>query len=83
MLTIAQLVKKRRMELNLTQKELAKLLGYRVPQFVSNLERGTCDIPKNKLKRLCRVLMLDQSTVYNILLAEKAREIAKSIGFSA
>lgn len=82
-MTIGQLVKKRRLELNITQGKLSRLLGYDHAQIISNIERDVCSVPRSKLKKLCRVLMIDQSTLYNVLVATKAKQIAKDIGLTA
>lgn len=39
----------------LSQLILAKKLGWTSPQFVSNIERGLCYLPMNKLKKFIQV----------------------------
>jgi transcriptional regulator with XRE-family HTH domain len=79
-MVLNEMIRKRRREMNLSQGKLSKLLGYDSAQLISNIERGVCHFPKRKLKRLCRVLMLDQQAVYNSLVYQSAKEIAESMG---
>lgn len=37
---------------NLTQKQMASILGYETAQFVSNLERGLCGLPISAAKKI-------------------------------
>lgn len=40
----------------LTQKDVATKLGYVSAQFISNAERGLCKVPKDKFKKLSKML---------------------------
>jgi len=51
----ASLVLKRRISLGLTQVELAKKVGTHI-QFISNIERGICGVPKTRAKNFARAL---------------------------
>lgn len=61
---IAKLLKARRLELGLDQKDIAKKLGYTSPQFISNWERGMSTPPAKKIKRLAQILELDPEIIY-------------------
>jgi transcriptional regulator with XRE-family HTH domain len=43
----------------LTQREVSDTLGYSTPQFISNVERGRCRFPVQKLYRLSTDQILD------------------------
>jgi transcriptional regulator with XRE-family HTH domain len=47
----------------LTQFELAKMLGYKTPQFISLFERGLSKVPANKLKQICQICGLNLEKV--------------------
>ncbi len=77
---VSQLIKERRQSLNISQEKLAKMLGVGTGQFISNIERGLCPMPKRKLKRVCRCLLLDRKVMYAACLEEAAQSIQKSLG---
>lgn len=37
----------------MTQASLAHALGYDSAQFISNIERGLCQLPNNKVRTFC------------------------------
>jgi transcriptional regulator with XRE-family HTH domain len=52
-------LRKRRINLKLTQRQVAELLGFQTCQFVSNIERGIADIPPSRIKDFANVLKVD------------------------
>ena len=71
------LVKGRRIELGLSQHALGKMLGYPNAQFICNIENGRSKMPKKKLKRLCRGLLLDSYLVVGALSRDYQEELFK------
>lgn len=53
---IAENVKKRRLQLGLSQQELADKLGYKTRSTITRIEAGENSIPENKLARFAKVL---------------------------
>ena len=55
---IASLIKIKRIAHpnGLSQTDLSLLLGYRNGQFISNVERGLCNIPLKNMKKISEVL---------------------------
>lgn len=53
---ISELIKKRRIELHLSQQELAALLGYKTRSSIAKIEKGACSIPYSKLSSLANIL---------------------------
>ena len=45
-------LKRMRIELDITQAELAKTIGYKNSQFISNLERGLCGLPLDAISKI-------------------------------
>ena len=46
----------RRKELNMTQEELAKKMGYKSKSTINKIENGTNDIPQSKVVKFAEVL---------------------------
>ena len=56
MATIGERIKKRREELNMTQAELARILGYKSRTSVYKMELGKRGLPQKKIKQLAEAL---------------------------
>jgi len=56
----------------LTQWDIAKVLGYESPQFVSNFERGLCCPSLDSLPVLCKLYKIEPKKVIDFML--KAEE---------
>jgi transcriptional regulator with XRE-family HTH domain len=61
----------------LTQKEVSDALGYTTPQFISNVERGRCRFPVEKLPKLKRLYRLSNDQVVNLVMVEEKRGIVR------
>lgn len=66
-MNIGLVIKKRRLELNMTQLELSKSLGYESMQFVSLFERGLSKVPINTLGKIFVVLKFTRTQELNII----------------
>ena len=53
---IAENIKRRRMELNLSQQELADAMGYKSRSTIAKIEAGENEVPESKISRFARVL---------------------------
>lgn len=53
---LGQYIARRRDELGLTQRDVAQVLGYSGPQFISNIERGLAGLPLMKYRPLADAL---------------------------
>ena len=49
-------IKKRRIELGLTQTELAKRLGYADKSMIAKIEKGNIDLPQSKIEAFAEAL---------------------------
>ena len=54
--TIYEKIKARRIELGLTQDELAKQMGYSSRSTINKIESGLVDITRNKIEKFATVL---------------------------
>ncbi len=59
---IAENIKRRRLELNLSQQELASAMGYRSRSTIAKIESGENDVPASKILMFAKVL--DTSVEY-------------------
>jgi len=73
------MLKRHRLNKGMTQKELAKRLGYTSPQFVSNWERDLCRPPLDVAAKLCRLLDIDRGLYKKELLKEYDREVSAAL----
>jgi len=53
---LARVIKENRIKVGLTQKQLAKKLGYKTVVFISRLENGQYGIIPSKVKKLAKAL---------------------------
>lgn len=53
---IGKLIRNRRMQLNLSQQQLADLMGYRSRSTIAKIEKGENDIPRSKVNNFAKVL---------------------------
>ncbi len=61
----------------LTQKDVSEALGYTTPQFISNVERGRCRFPVDKLPKIKRLYRLSNEQVVDMIMSEEKRGILK------
>ncbi|MBC7386783.1 MAG: helix-turn-helix domain-containing protein [Cryobacterium sp.] len=68
---LGDFLRKSRLNVGLSQKEVASVLGYKSSQFVSNWERGLSSPPIATFRRLCELYRTSESEMFQIV-----REIA-------
>jgi transcriptional regulator with XRE-family HTH domain len=61
-------LKNKRIEAGLNQNEVAKALGYKTAQFVSNWERGLCSPPAEKFYEIIKLYKLNKNEFVEFLL---------------
>ena len=64
-------LREKRREAGLSQQRVAQALGYSSPQFISNLERGTCPIPLNRVRQFIDLYKIDQNEFVGRFLQEQ------------
>lgn len=77
--SLSILMKTRREAAKMTQKRLASLMGYSTAQFISNIEAGRAKLPRTKLKRLSKSLMIDRKTIYVHALADEIETLKRHL----
>lgn len=58
-----------------SQSDLSLHLGYKNGQFISNVERGLCNVPLKMLKQISLVLNIDPKEVKEALLKDHAQTL--------
>lgn len=69
---IAALIKAKRVghPKNYSQSDLSILLGYKNGQFISNVERGLCNVPLKMMKRISEVLGMEPQEIKTAILKD-------------
>lgn len=67
---LSVLLKKKRIAAGLRQHQLAQMLGYTSPQFISNWERGLARPPAFHLKTLGKILRIPSDELLQMLLSD-------------
>ena len=78
-LTPGKLLKKARLEKNLSQIELAKKLGYTSSQMISNYEREICSVPVAKFKDLSKILKVNPRALLEAEVSRYASQLRAEI----
>lgn len=79
-MTPGKLIKKYREKKGMTQLELAKKLGYGIPQFISLMENEHSKVPKEKCEEIIEALEIPARTFYQAMLREEQVELQKACG---
>lgn len=61
----------------LTQREVSDALGYSTPQFISNVERGRCRFPVQKLPKIKKIYRLSNDQIVNLFISEEKLELQR------
>lgn len=69
--------KKLREKMGLTQREVSDALGYSTPQFISNVERGRCRFPVQKLAKIKKLYGLSIDHTIELTLSEERLALQK------
>ena len=64
---VGELIKEKRVELNLSQDELATKLGYSSRSSINKIELGLQDVPKSKAEAFARVLGIVIAGIYGLM----------------
>lgn len=61
----------------LTQRDVSEALGYSTPQFISNVERGRCRFPVEKLGKIKKLYKLSANQIVDLILNEERQGLLK------
>lgn len=71
---LASFLKDKRIEANLSQKDVADFLKYESAQFISNWERGLSSPPITILKKLADFYGISPEKLFEVVLEEEIRQ---------
>ena len=61
---------------NFSQSDLSLLLGYKNGQFISNVERGLCNVPLKMMKKISEVLDINPDELKTAILKDHEETLA-------
>ena len=61
---------------NYSQSDLSLLLGYKNGQFISNVERGLCNVPLKMMKKIAEVLDINPDELKAAILKDHEETLA-------
>jgi transcriptional regulator with XRE-family HTH domain len=70
-------LKESRLSARVSQMDVAKLLGYSTPQFISNWERGLSAPPMSCLKKIAKLYHIKDETLFKLTLQEVEKEMRR------
>ncbi len=68
MQTLGKVLKQMRTNAGLSQREVAKALGYKTPQLISNNERNISHPPMNSIRKLAKLYAVDTDSLFGLIL---------------
>lgn len=74
---IGHLIKQKRMEVGISQKDLGETIGFQGGQYISNLERGKCTFPPSYIAKLSKALRLDSEAIIRAMVADCRDKLKK------
>lgn len=72
-------IKNTRLTQGYSQAELATILGYTSPQFISDWERGVSSPPVKKLPELSKVLNVKVDILFNLLVTLATEQLVSNL----
>lgn len=76
---IARAVKQARINIGVSQEFLAKNIEYKNGQFVSNIERGLCSIPEDRIKPMSKILGIHEDILIGAMIEDFRFNIKESL----
>lgn len=77
--TLANYVYRKRLEANVTQKDLGVALGFTSQQYISNLERGVSLIAPQYLSKICKHIKCSYDEILILYFAEIIKRELKKV----
>lgn len=76
---LSKFLKEARINAGYSQSDVAKILGYTSPQYISNIERGQSDPPVSKIKILIELYKLDLNHLVTLLVRVYEEDLREAI----
>lgn len=78
-MSLAQFLKEKRTSADLSQKDVAKQLGYQTSQFISNWERGISQPPITVVKKLAGIYKVPAKEMFDAVLKDTLINVGKDL----
>ena len=75
---LGQHLKSNREQMNLTQAQVSRRLGYTSPQFISNIERGISVVPLDTLARMVKLYKANPMKTADILFESQEKLLTEN-----
>lgn len=66
-MSLGKVLKQMRETAGLSQREVAKALGYKTPQLISNNERNISHPPINSIRKLAKLYGVDADSLFGLI----------------
>ena len=76
---IAEVIRKYRAVSPMSQSDLARALGFKNGQFISNVERGLCSMPPCKINELSRLIQTPRNEIIDAIVNDHRTTIMRSL----
>lgn len=76
---IARLVRENRSKVKISQGDLARSVGFKNGQYISNIERALCGIPVNKIKKISEPLKISEDLIIEAMLLDLGEYLTESL----
>ena len=80
MATVGQIVREARVKANLTLEELAKQLGLRSIQYLSEIERDSCSLAPKHYRAVSKTLHVSLEQLIEANVAEYVKQLKQKVG---
>jgi len=78
-MTLGAFIKTRRKTTGITQKKVSDALGWSSAQFVSNIERGTANLPADKVVKMARILKTEPEILVRLHVRQYTTEFTNLV----
>jgi transcriptional regulator with XRE-family HTH domain len=80
--SLGAVLKSARETKGLSQGEVAKILGYGSPQFISNIERNLAHPPLTIISKLVDLYQLDSKFVLTLMVSQYENKVAQALSLA-
>ena len=71
---IGERIKARRIQMGLSQRDLAEKMGYKNHSVIARIEAGTVDLPQSRLDQFAQVLGVSHALLLGLVSEETSRQ---------
>ena len=75
----SEFVRKSREKSGLSQLDVAEVMGYTSGQFISNIERGICELPAENVRHFCEITNASPRTYLRIKVEAERKRLRRAI----